>query len=233
METIQKDPTESPKEYPKESTKKTNKSISQRPKHIPSIEEDFILKVASNKKLSCYHNQRKSQCISCYESFLDGEMIFINCKLRGYRRYKHGVMNKTNVPVCGTCFDKWKSISDTCIHCRGHCCKQEIKKKDYPFKFVGLDELIDGEWVKMSDDIIPIRFRKKKKSFAQREVDIEIKRSKKKEKIKKKLLVELVSCGFSKRQAKNLITECSRYRIKLTLHLWKNKINEVIRDENY
>ena len=161
-------------------------------------------------------------------------MNFVNCKLRGYRKYTYGVMNKANVPVCVACFEQWMSKNDTCLHCRGPCCKQEIKKNDPdPFKFVGLDELIDGEWVQTSKDLIPIRFRKKKKCFAQREVDREIKRLKKKKKIKKTLFVTLVSCGFNKKQTSNLINECAKDGIKLQLHLWKNRINAMIREEYY
>ena len=225
MATIQKDITESPKESPK---KTHNRSISQRPKHISSLEEDFVVRVTSTKNLSHHQDGHKSLCMCCSESFLDGDMNFINCKLRGYRKYNYGVMKTANVAVCVACFEKWMTRSDTCLHCRGPCCKQEIKKNNDPFKFVGLDELIDGEWVQMSDDIIPIRFSKKKKSFAEREVDREIKLLKKKKKIKKTLLVELVSCGFNRRQANNLINKCAKDGIKLKLHLWKNRINTLV-----
>lgn len=202
-----------------------------RPKNVSLLEEDFVLEAASNKELSGHYSLYKSQCISCYESFSNEKMIFINCKLRGYRRYNHGAMNKNNVPMCCNCFDKWKSIKDTCIHCRGPCCKQEINKKDYPFKFVVSKELIDGKWIKMSIKAIPIRFNKKKKKFRERKASIEMKSLKKKKKLKKALVVELLSCGFNKINACNLVNECIKYGVKLKIHLWRNKINKVINEE--
>jgi len=58
-------------------------------------------------------------------------------------------------------------------------------------------------------------------------------RKKRKEKIKKTILIDMVGVGFKRRTARDLISQCASEGIKLKLHLWRRRINNIIYNQMY
>jgi hypothetical protein len=187
------------------SQKKTRKrSRTNGPKYMSILEEDFVLQFGPKKSQVIILKQSNSSCVICYENNQHDNMKFINCKMRGYKQHDQGRMRSVNKAVCKNCFQRIKK--EPCPMCRGQCCKKYLKSRRYP---------------------------KKKQCFAERMFHKARLRKRREKKIKKTILMDLVGIGFKQRMARDLISHCASEGIKLQLHLWRRRIDNIIYNQMY
>ena len=148
------------------------------------LEKDIVLqfRISNKKKSFKIIDKKKERCINCSNLIQNIDLNYINCKLKCVRIHRYGKMYKYNKPICISCCESLKNKS--CPICKGSCFSEKIKK----------------------------RFKKKKKSFAERQLIRNYKnnledRKKRRNRdwINRELFTQLMSEGYTSQQAKKTI----------------------------